>query len=107
MTFADRAASVAAYGFTPRQAAFLTTVMLHAGVCVSRQYTAFAHIVVRPEHARFLQAPDGRAIRHGARLLARRRAHLPRPPQGPLSRHWRARQSASPARHARARRSSG
>ena len=47
--------------------------MLHAGVCVPRQYTAFAHIVVRPEHARFLRAPDGRAICHRARLLARRR----------------------------------
>ena len=56
MTFADRIAAVATYGFTPRQAAFLTTVMLHAGVCVSRQYTTFAHIVVRPEYARFPQA---------------------------------------------------
>ncbi len=44
MTIADRTAAVAAHGFTPRQAAFLTTVMLHAGVCVPRQYTAFARI---------------------------------------------------------------
>src|SRR5262249_12564805 len=31
-------------GFTERQAAFLVTVMLHAGVCVRRQYCAFAGI---------------------------------------------------------------
>ncbi|MPY86719.1 MAG: hypothetical protein GEU99_02215 [Luteitalea sp.] len=40
----ERIAAVAAHGFTPRQAAFLATVMLHAGVCVPRQYTAFAGI---------------------------------------------------------------
>jgi len=55
MTFADRAASVATYGFTPRQAAFLTTVMLHAGVCVSRQYTAFAHVVFGQNTRDFLK----------------------------------------------------
>lgn len=44
MTVADRTAAIAAHGFTPRQAAFLSTVMLHAGVCVPRQYTAFARI---------------------------------------------------------------
>src|SRR5882672_6415653 len=32
------------HGFTDRQAAFLVTVMLHAGVCVGRQYCAFAGI---------------------------------------------------------------
>ena len=44
MTLGDRVAAVAAYGFSTRQAAFLTTVMLHAGVCVPRQYTQFAGI---------------------------------------------------------------
>ena len=34
-----------AFGFTPRQAAFLTTVMVHAGVCLPRQYTTFCRIV--------------------------------------------------------------
>lgn len=34
MTVAERTAAVAAHWFTPRQAAFLSTVMLHAGVCV-------------------------------------------------------------------------
>ena len=44
MTFADRVAAVGAFGFTERQARFLVTVMLHAGVCLGRQYCAFAPI---------------------------------------------------------------
>jgi hypothetical protein len=45
MTFLERANAVAEYGFTPRQAAFLTTVMLPAGVCLPRQCTTFCGIV--------------------------------------------------------------
>jgi len=44
MTFDDRVSAVAGYGFTPRQAAFLATVMLHSGVCMPRHYTKFAGI---------------------------------------------------------------
>jgi hypothetical protein len=44
MTLADRVDAVKAFGFTPRQARFLVTVMLHAGVCLGRQYCAFAGI---------------------------------------------------------------
>jgi hypothetical protein len=44
MTFAERAEKVAAEGFTQRQARFLVTVMLHSGVCMDRQYCAFARI---------------------------------------------------------------
>src|SRR5206468_11541405 len=33
------------FGFTERQARFLVTVMLHSGVCLQRQYAAFAGIV--------------------------------------------------------------
>lgn len=44
MTFEERTQAVIAYGFTERQAGFLVTVMLHAGVCLRRQYCAFAHI---------------------------------------------------------------
>lgn len=44
MTWEQRVANVARQGFTERQAAFLVTVMLHAGVCVGRQYCAFAKI---------------------------------------------------------------
>jgi hypothetical protein len=45
MTFDERAQAVAEKGFTERQARFLTTVMLHAGVCVPRQYARFCGIV--------------------------------------------------------------
>lgn len=41
MTFAERVAAVEALGFRPRQAAFLTTVALHSGYCLRRQYAAF------------------------------------------------------------------
>lgn len=42
MNFDDRVKAVAEFGFTERQARFLVTVMLHAGVCVPRQYARFA-----------------------------------------------------------------
>jgi hypothetical protein len=42
MTAEERVKAVAEFGFTERQARFLVTVMLHAGVCVPRQYAAFA-----------------------------------------------------------------
>jgi hypothetical protein len=45
MTFDERVHAVARKGFTERQARFLTTVMLHAGVCVPRQYARFYGIV--------------------------------------------------------------
>jgi len=45
MTSEDRVKAVVKFGFTERQARFLVTVMLHSGVCLLRQYTAFAGIV--------------------------------------------------------------
>ena len=45
MTAEDRVKAVAEFGFTERQSRFLVTVMLHSGVCLLRQYTAFAGIV--------------------------------------------------------------
>jgi hypothetical protein len=45
MTFEQRVSAVMAEKFTQRQAAFLTTVMLHAGVCMVRHYCAFGHMV--------------------------------------------------------------
>jgi hypothetical protein len=46
MTFDERTRAVAKMGgFTGRQARFLVTVMLHAGVCVPRQYATFCGIV--------------------------------------------------------------
>lgn len=45
MTTQERVQAVVKFGFTERQARFLVTVMLHSGVCLLRQYTAFAGIV--------------------------------------------------------------
>ena len=42
MTDAERIAAVATLGFTPRQAGFLVTVAMHAGVCLSRQYATYS-----------------------------------------------------------------
>jgi hypothetical protein len=52
MNFDERVKAVAEFGFTERQGRFLVTVMLHAGVCVPRQYakfagTAYGHKVTR------------------------------------------------------------
>lgn len=44
MTWDERVGRVRLHGFTDRQAGFLVTVMLHAGVCLLRQYSAFAGI---------------------------------------------------------------
>lgn len=44
MTWDERVAQVVLHGFTERQAGFLVTVMLHAGVCLIRHYEAFARI---------------------------------------------------------------
>lgn len=41
----ERVQAVAKRGFTERQARFLSTVMLHAGVCVPRQYARLCGIV--------------------------------------------------------------
>ena len=45
MTFDERVQAIAKKGFTERQGRFLTTVMLHTGVCVPRQYARFCGIV--------------------------------------------------------------
>jgi hypothetical protein len=44
LTTSERVQAVADYGFTERQAQFLVLVMRHAGLCVKRQYAAFAGI---------------------------------------------------------------
>lgn len=43
-------------GFTPRQARFLVAVMLHAGVCLARQYCGFAHIAYGQQMHDFFRA---------------------------------------------------
>ncbi len=45
MTNDERANAIAEFGFTLRQARFVALVMRHAGVCLLRQYSAFAGIV--------------------------------------------------------------
>ena len=44
MTSRERVQAVADYGFTERQARFLVLVMRHAGLCIKRQYGAFAGV---------------------------------------------------------------
>ena len=44
MTWDERVARVKLHGFTDRQAGFLVTVMLHAGVCLLRHYETYARI---------------------------------------------------------------
>ena len=44
MTWHERVEAVQALRFTERQAGFLVTVMLHAGVCMARHYEAYAGI---------------------------------------------------------------
>lgn len=41
----ERVRALAKAGFTDRQAGFLTTVMVHSGVCLGRQYCQYARIV--------------------------------------------------------------
>ena len=53
MTFDERVAAVAKKGFTERQARFLTTVMLHSGVCVPRQYARFCGVVYGEKTRKF------------------------------------------------------
>jgi hypothetical protein len=53
MTFDERVHAVEQKGFTERQARFLTTVMLHAGVCVPRQYARFCGIVYGAKTRKF------------------------------------------------------
>ncbi len=53
MTFDERVVAVAKKGFTERQARFLTTVMLHTGVCVPRQYARFCGIVYGEKMRKF------------------------------------------------------
>jgi len=56
LTSEDRVKAVAEFGFSERQARFLVTVMLHAGVCVPRQYARFAGIAYGHKVSRFFDA---------------------------------------------------
>jgi hypothetical protein len=45
MTHDEQAQAIVTFGFTARQAAFLAVVIRYAGVCLARQYCAYAGIV--------------------------------------------------------------
>jgi hypothetical protein len=53
VNFDDRVQAVSDLGFTERQARFLVTVMLYAGVCVPRQYATFARTAYGHTVSRF------------------------------------------------------
>jgi len=50
----DRIAAIVRLGFTERQARFLVFVMQYSGVCLLRQYSAFAGIVHGQKTRKFL-----------------------------------------------------
>ena len=56
MTWDERVAKVRLHGFTDRQAAFLVTVMLHAGVCLGRHYCTFAGLAYGRKMHDFFQS---------------------------------------------------
>ncbi len=76
MTWEERRHAVK-LGFTERQAGVLVTVMLHAGVCIGRQYCAFARIRVRPDDARILRVAPGARLRDRAALRPQPGAPVP------------------------------
>lgn len=61
MTADERVKAVVEFGFTERQARFLVTVILHSGVCLLRQYTAFAGIVHGQKTRKFF----AKLVKHG------------------------------------------
>ncbi len=61
MTRETRVMMIAELGFTDRQARFLELVMRHAGVCLLRQYGAFAGIV----HGQKTRAFFAKLLRRG------------------------------------------
>ena len=64
-------------GFTERQAGFLVTVMLHSGVCVRRQYCAYARIVHGQKDHDFFSSLVARSAATSYTAAHRRAPHLP------------------------------
>jgi hypothetical protein len=88
MTFDERAQAIAKKGFTERQARFPTTVMLHVGVCVPRQYARFCGIVHGAKTRKFFAT----LVRVGVASMydcRHNRARIPRHPAGALRDHRR------------------
>ena len=63
MTWEQRVSSVARKGFTERQAAFLVTVMLHAGVCVRTPILRLRRHWLRAGRVRFFRRPGRARVR--------------------------------------------
>jgi hypothetical protein len=84
MTWDERVDAVAAQarGVTDRQAAFLVTVMLHAGVCMDRQYCTFAHIAHGQKTTDFFRrlVDRGYATAHSCRNNSARLFHIQHKP---------------------------
>ena len=97
MTYDERVSAVAELGFHGAPGRLPGDVMLHSGVCLGRQYCAFAGIVSRPEDARLLQHLVTQRYRDGLPVRARQGAPVPRPLQAAVRRHRRAGQPSPQA----------
>ena len=87
LTTTERVQAVADYGFTERQARFLVLVMRHAGLCVKRQYAAFAGIANGGEKCNaFFDKLVSRGYAVPADCVHNPRQALSRPPQTAVSR---------------------
>jgi hypothetical protein len=75
MTWDERVARIRLYGFTDRQAAFLVTVMLHAGVCLGRHYCNFSRIAYGRKMHDFFQSLLARGYAT-ARMCGHHKARL-------------------------------
>ena len=91
MTFDERVQAVAKKGFTDRQARFLVTVMLHAGVCRPAPVRALLWHRPRPKDEEVLREARAAQLRVEVRLPPQPRAHLARQPAHPLRGHRRGR----------------
>ena len=112
MTFEQRVKAVAAErsageaGSRSARPRFLATVMLHAGVCMKRQYLRCSD-GVRADRARLLRQPGRRRRRHAVHRHARAGAGVPRAPPASVHRHRRTAQPPAQARRRSGARSSG
>jgi hypothetical protein len=102
VNFDDRVQAVTEFGFTERQACFLVSVMLCAGVCVPRQYATFAGTAYGHTVSRFFDKLVRRGyatvcgcLHNRAELYHVRHPALYRAIDQPHSRHRR----PVPARH--------
>jgi hypothetical protein len=97
VTRREQIAAVADLGFTERQAGFLVTVLIHAGVCVRRQYCAYAHILRGQKGPRLFLAPGGQTTDDPIRVSTSRQSALPHSRKASLRGDRRTRQPQSKA----------